>query len=37
MSLNVKTVSTYKRRILNKLHLKSTAGMVHYVIDRRLS
>jgi two-component system invasion response regulator UvrY len=37
LGLNVKTVSTYKSRILNKLHLKSTADLVHYVIDRRLS
>ncbi len=37
MSLNTKTVSSYKRRILNKLGLKSTADLVHYVIDHRLS
>lgn len=37
LGLNIKTVSTYKSRILNKLHLKSTADLVHYVIDHRLS
>jgi len=37
LSLSTTTVSTYKRRILNKLHLKSTADLVHYVIDHRLS
>ena len=36
LSVNAKTVSTYKSRILNKLHLKSTADLVHYVIDHRL-
>jgi len=36
-NLNIKTVSTYKRRILDKLHLKSIADLVHYVIDHRLS
>ena len=37
LSLNVKTISTYRRRLLDKLHLKSTADLVHYVIDHRLS
>ncbi len=37
LTLNPKTVSTYKLRILNKLRLKSTADLVHYVIDHRLS
>jgi len=36
-NLNIKTVSTYKRHILDKLHLKSIADLVHYVIDHRLS
>ena len=35
--LSVKTVSTYKRRVLNKLGLKSTVDLVRYVIDNRLS
>jgi two-component system invasion response regulator UvrY len=37
LNLNIKTISTYKRRLLDKLHLKSTADLVHYVIDHRLS
>jgi DNA-binding NarL/FixJ family response regulator len=37
LSLSIKTISTYKRRLLNKLHLTSTADLVHYVIDHQLS
>jgi DNA-binding NarL/FixJ family response regulator len=37
LNLSGKTVSTYKRRILNKLHLRSTSDLVHYVIDNQLS
>jgi DNA-binding NarL/FixJ family response regulator len=37
LNLSAKTVSTYKRRVLNKLGIQSTAGLVHYVIDHRLS
>jgi DNA-binding NarL/FixJ family response regulator len=37
LSLSVKTISTYKRRILDKLGLHSTADLVRYVIDHRLS
>jgi len=36
-SLSAKTVSTYKRRILNKLGLKSTADLVRYAIEHKLS
>jgi DNA-binding NarL/FixJ family response regulator len=36
-NLSTKTVSTYKRRIIDKLHQKSTADLVRYVIDHRLS
>ena len=36
-NLSAKTVSTYKRRVLNKLGLKSTADLVRYVIDHKLS
>jgi len=36
-NLSAKTVSTYKRRVLNKLLLKSTADLVRYVIDHKLS
>ena len=37
LNLSAKTVSTYKRRVLNKLGLTSTAGLVRYVIDHQLS
>ena len=37
LNLNDKTVSTYKRRVLNKLGLTSTADPVRYVIDQKLS
>jgi DNA-binding NarL/FixJ family response regulator len=37
LNLSAKTVSTYKRRILNKLGLESTASLVRYVIDNKLS
>ena len=37
LNLSAKTVSTYKRRILNKLGLESTAALVRYVIDNKLS
>jgi DNA-binding NarL/FixJ family response regulator len=37
MSLNIKTVSTYKRRILDKTGLKTTADLVRYAIDQGLS
>jgi two-component system, NarL family, invasion response regulator UvrY len=34
--LDISTVSTYKRRVLNKLQLNSTAEIVRYVIDHGL-
>jgi two-component system, NarL family, invasion response regulator UvrY len=37
LNLSAKTVSTYKRRTLNKLGFKSTAELVRYVIDHKLS
>jgi two-component system invasion response regulator UvrY len=37
LSLSIKTVSTYKRRVLNKLHVDSTAGLIRYVVDHNLS
>lgn len=37
LNLSDKTVSTYKRRGFNKLGFKSTAELVRYVIDRKLS
>jgi DNA-binding NarL/FixJ family response regulator len=36
LGLSAKTVSTYKRRVLNKLDLKSTADIVRYQIDHNL-
>lgn len=35
--VSAKTISTYKRRTLNKLGLKSTSDLVRYVIDNKLS
>ena len=35
-NLSSKTVSTYKRRILNKLNLKSTADLVRYAIHNKV-
>ena len=37
LNVSAKTVSTYKRRVLNKLGLKSTTDLVRYVIDHKLS
>jgi DNA-binding NarL/FixJ family response regulator len=37
LSLSVKTVSTYKRRVLNKLQLNSTADLVRYFVTHKLS
>jgi two-component system invasion response regulator UvrY len=36
LNLSIKTVSTYKRRILNKLQLKSVAELVRHAIDHKL-
>jgi two-component system, NarL family, invasion response regulator UvrY len=37
LNLSIKTVSTFRHRILDKLHLKSTADLVRYVIDHKLA
>ncbi len=37
MSLSVKTVSTYRSRLLRKLHLNSTGELVKYAIDHNLT
>ena len=37
LNLSYKTVSTYKRRVLNKLGVASTADLVRYVIDHKLA
>lgn len=36
MYLSVKTVSTYRKRILEKLNLKTTAGLIRYAIENSL-
>ena len=33
LSINHKTVSTYRSRVLKKLNLKNTTEIIHYVID----
>lgn len=37
LTLSVKTVSTYRSRILQKLDLTTTAQLVRYVIERKLT
>jgi two-component system, NarL family, invasion response regulator UvrY len=36
MSLSAKTVSVYRARLMEKMHLKSNAEMVHYAITHHL-
>jgi DNA-binding NarL/FixJ family response regulator len=36
LNLSIKTVSTYRGRILEKLHLQSTAGMVRFALEHQL-
>lgn len=36
LNLNVKTVSTYRTRVLEKLGLHNTAGIIRYVLQHRL-
>lgn len=36
LSLSVKTVSTYRARILQKMNLKTNADLIHYVIEHQL-
>lgn len=36
LGLSVKTISTYRSRILDKLHLKTTAELMQYAIRNRL-
>lgn len=36
LSLSVKTVSTYRTRLLKKLHLQTTADLIRYAIQHRL-
>jgi two-component system invasion response regulator UvrY len=37
LSLSVKTISTYRARILEKLGLKTTAELIRYALDERLT
>lgn len=36
LSLSVKTISTYRARILEKMSLKSNAALTHYAVQQRL-
>ncbi len=36
MSLSVKTISTYRARLLQKMHMKNNAELTHYAIVNRL-
>ena len=36
LSLSVKTVSTHRSRILEKMHMKTNAELIHYAIRHRL-
>jgi DNA-binding NarL/FixJ family response regulator len=36
LSLSVKTVSTYRARILQKMGLRTNADLIHYAIQHRL-
>lgn len=36
LALSVKTVSTYRTRLLHKLHVDSTAALVRYALEHRL-
>ncbi len=37
LSLSVKTVSTYRSRILDKMHLNNNAELMHYAVNYRLT
>ena len=37
LSLSDKTISTYRARILQKMHLETTADIVRYVIENKLT
>ncbi len=37
MFLSVKTISTYRRRILDKLDMKNNAELIHYAINNNLA
>jgi DNA-binding NarL/FixJ family response regulator len=37
LGLSVKTISTYRRRILEKLELRTSAELIHYAVTNRLA
>lgn len=37
MHLNSRTISTYRTRVLQKLHLKTNADIIHYAISQKLT
>ena len=37
LSISPKTVSTYRRRILDKLNMRNNSDLIHYVIDYKLN
>jgi two-component system, NarL family, invasion response regulator UvrY len=37
LNLSVQTVSTYRARVLMKLHLRTTAELIRYALDHRLA
>jgi two-component system invasion response regulator UvrY len=37
MALSIKTVSTYRTRILEKMHLENNAELIHYAIQHNLT
>lgn len=37
LSLSVKTISTYRSRILQKMHLKNNAELMRYALERKLA
>jgi two-component system invasion response regulator UvrY len=36
LSLSAKTISTYRARLLEKMHIKTNADIIHYVIEHKL-
>ena len=36
LSLSVKTISTYRTRILEKMHMENNAELTHYAIQNKL-
>jgi DNA-binding NarL/FixJ family response regulator len=36
LSLSIKTVSTYRTRIMDKMNMKTNAELMHYAINHQL-